>query len=155
MFLAEIPRRLRKCALCEASFSPGTSYISRLKLIKENLYERSDFCSSCCDNEVEVAGSISWKGEVPKKSSRDKAEDKVEGWIQSLREMMEKETESDKKEALLTALFLKRKKVLIERGEIEKSFLFEVKETEEMFILPKVSLHNIDPELKERLAQKL
>ncbi|MCB1113632.1 MAG: hypothetical protein KDK62_02635 [Chlamydiia bacterium] len=155
MIIVEIPRRARKCARDESPFHAGTPYFSRLIPLKEGRYEREDFCEACWKEESPSPGSISWKGEVPKKTAKDKREDKIEGWFELLEQLLESTEEQSQKQAYLLALFLKRKRALAERGMLEGNHLFEVIETEEAILVPKVKLTRDDLPLQELLAQKL
>lgn len=152
MLIVQIPRRSRKCKSGEEPFQPGTSYYSRLLRINQETFERADFCEACWKKESPLQEAISWRGEVPKKSPKEKAEEKLEGWLELFRRLIEEKSE---KEAYLMALFLKRKKVLLERGALEGVSLFEREETEELFQVRPMKLTKDDIPLQEALSKKL
>lgn len=163
MILIDIPRRSRNCVKGQEPFSPGSLYYSRLVPAKEGEYSREDFCPECWKTEESEssheAGKVHWKGLVPKKTALEKKADSQEKALEALKNALDGPEEEDKKEALLIALFLQRKKVLISRGELSKKgavrFLFEVAETEEMIAVPKVLLTSGDAQLQARIAERL
>jgi hypothetical protein len=150
-----IPRRSRKCYKGQEPLNPGEIYFSRITISQEEVYERRDFCPQCWENEPLSPEAVSWKGDVPKKSAKEKAQDKAEAWLEALREALEGDQPDAPKEALLIALFLKRKRLLIEKGELKGKILFEAPETEELFLVPKVTFTGADFYLQEQVGKKL
>lgn len=155
MRIPAIPRRSRKCLRGEEPLLPGEAYYSLIIALRDESYERRDFCPACWEKEPLCPEAISWKGDVPKKNAKEKAQDKAEAWFEVLREALEAEEPDAPKEALLIALFLKRKKLLIEKGELKGKTLFEAPETEELFLVPKVTFTGADFYLQEQVGKKL
>lgn len=155
MRIPVIPRRSRKCVRGEEPLLPGAPYFSRITISREEEVERSDFCLACWEKEPACPDAVSWKGDVPKKNAKEKAEDKAEGWLEALREALAAEEADAPKEALLIALFLKRKKLLLEKGELKGKMIFEAPETEELFLVPKVRFTGADFYLQSQVASKL
>ena len=143
--MIQIPSRARVCFGCQAPFTQGDNYASRLS--KKG--DRCDFCFVCWDKEKE-RGLALWKGQVPKKTAIEERTDRLERALELL-----KEAESDPKEAFLIALFLQRKKWLSLKAEYRDRLLYEVVATEEMIEISKVSLSAADTFLQQSIAEKL
>lgn len=156
----EIPRRFNSCQKCLAAFSSGDSYWS----ILENS-GRQDFCTPCwtqIPNEKVTNTQIPsarcfWKAVIPKKKENNSpAQTKIASAIDLLKDNIDQ----NHTEALLLALYLTRKRILIYRKDYVEGdqifSLYEVLSTEEMIAVKKVSLRNIDlNSIKTSIASKL
>lgn len=138
----EIPRRCNSCQNCSAVFAGGDQYCSVLENIG-----RQDYCIPCW-TQIHSPSSSSrcfWKAAIPqKKENISISQNKIASTINLLKANIEK----NPPEALLLALYLVRKRILILRkdfAEGDQIFgLFEVQATEEMIAVKRVSFSKID-----------
>lgn len=148
LFQIHIPRRHTKCQIGEEKIEAGMEYHSILFEEGEETYSRVDCCPACweqADKEELLKGSRThWKSKVPDKVSADeKTLRRIDRSLEMLKE------ESNPERAVLLAMFLQRKKILLFRQELVRDdgsayLLYEVKGTEEMLPVPKLSISNID-----------
>lgn len=158
----EIPRRHKRCVMREEVFDYGVSYFSLIEPIEEGGYERKDYCLNCWKTLVnEIKGKIYWKSSVPKKIEVSEASlRRDERALTLLKDTCQSEDPAELSRAFILALLLTRKKILQLKQEVQEEeqtfILFEMRGTEEMFFVKKVSLSLIQTdEVQRSLAQLL
>ena len=158
-FSNPIPVRSRLCSHGHEPLSPGMDYHS--VLIHGQEVTRLDFCSACWEGATKEkyheTESIQWKASVPdrkgKSTSLQEADVQALDW---LKEALIEDSEQSQLEAFVLALMLKRRRILVSCREVssekkEHFLLFQVVESEEMLIVPKVSLSQVDIQKVQQL----
>ncbi len=157
----EIPRHCNHCIECQALLSPGSIYYSAL--LKT---ERFDYCNVCWHDDTKEIQSKSytcyWKGVLPvRRGSISMPQTKGLRALEYLKTLLQNPIPDNCNQALLLALYLVRKRILVFRKDFtdplgDQYSLFEVNETEEMLPVRKVSLLNLDlAALQGAIAEKL
>lgn len=146
MILIKIPRRKRHCDICKAVFSYTSPYDT--VLIEENEgWNRLDYCSKCWSPHLKEGAKSHWRALVPAKNeSTAPDENSFLNLVDHLRFFLEKG--SNPSQAFILALYLLRKKVLQKRQELEHEgmlvTLYEVKNSDEILVVPHVDITNLD-----------
>lgn len=153
----EIPRRSRTCSKGEEPFKAGMDYFSALREGVEEVYQRLDFCPKCWNHETEQNSVVHWKSKVPqRKNAPATTEEYEEQAFSLLREAMSQEGVDFAAEAFVLALYLQRRKKLVQRQDLEEHILYEVIDTEEMLAIKRVTLSQIQTaQMQTNLARKL
>lgn len=168
IFQQEIPRRKQICFMGSELFSPGMDYYSLLKEDETGKWLRHDFCIDCWEkfagqrprNQTDDKASY-WKSKVEDKKIYAKSSiDRNERALELLLQALAKNSPEDIEEAFILALYLARNKKLVIRKEInhpgESSAIYEILATEELLIVPKLNLSQLQIEkIKGTLAIKL
>ena len=144
MIPLQIPRRNRKCSACENPFQSNDLYHSILNEQDEGKLAREDLCPSCWE-EKHPEHKSHWCSKVPEREIVDLTpQGHDERLMELLKECVNSQEENDHRKAFVVALYLTRRKKLIQRQEIEHQghdvIIYEVKENEEMLSVPKVSI---------------
>lgn len=163
--LLEIPRRSGLCSHCAEKFPQGSFYHSALTIEKKQNLKRQDYCSDCwkhLEPSIILSFQCHWKAATPDKKENDQRFLCKEAYVLSL---VKDRTESQNHEELVKrfflALYLVRKRILVQRKELEISkeiyILFEIVETEEIIPIKKIQpekidLNKIQLEIAEMLA---
>lgn len=157
LFQIQIPRRNQRCSECEKSFAEGEKILSTLQEEKGG-WIRKDGCINCVSPNNEGIRWISRHKEIDKGKPTDEGE---KGWNLLLQMVKEKEFQKEE-ELFILALYLIRKKILIERKNPFKKedrlwILCEHSESGEMIFIPKLDLAGlnlpaIQAQIKTRLA---
>ena len=160
LFQIEIPRRNIRCHKGGEKFEPGMEYLSLMVEDPKEGYVRHDYCSNCWDA-VEEESKIQWKSSVPvrKKESLNMKEQNDRA-MELLREAMEEATPEAAEDAFVLGMYLKRKRILILRQEVEEegqvADLYEDSVTEDMLLVKRVSLPAFDVEkVQARIVAKV
>lgn len=173
MFPVDIPKRSHACFKDKEPFLSGMDYFSALLLDeKKSGFIRHDYCTKCW-HEVQNSDTSNktylkdiastWKSSVPKKQVIELPKLRDERALHLLKEAISSEeinTDANlQNEAFILSLFLSRKRKLLFRQEIVKNSLtytlFEVKETEEMLLVPKLEISELEIEMtRKTLAAK-
>lgn len=149
--MQSIPRRARYCLGCETPFTHEMEYHSTLSdPVPEKPAVRKDFCLECWTSHADAekaACFIHWRSKVP--SAKKKYEGDKERDEQALELLKEQLSDEERRaECFILALYLARKKILLQRQEISqdgKDFtLYEVAETEEMLPVEKVPVEQLN-----------
>jgi hypothetical protein len=156
----QIPRRCNLCQECQSPFENGENYFSRL-----TKGERQDFCAVCWNDESKniqnTASNCQWNALIPlKKAVSVIPQTKQQFALAILKELLADSSQETHSEALVLALYLARKKVLLFRRDYvednQRHALFEVASTEEMLCVKRVPLDSIDlVKLQSVIAAKL
>lgn len=168
MFPIDIPKRSQVCSKDNQILSPGMDYFSTLILDeKKSGFVRHDYCMKCWleieKKEQSLEITSKWKSTVPKKQNIELPKLKDERALYLLKELLSNDdfyrTPQLQNEAFVLSLFLSRKRLMLFRGDLEKNALshtlYEVKETEEMLLVPKLDLSSDQIEqTKLSLAEK-
>lgn len=156
-FQIEIPKRSNTCSLGQEPLEPGMEYHSLLQDEGEELV-RKDFCSACWGKlEQEATAGIHWKSKVPPGKEDDQKLNlqRDEMAFHLFREALKSEEESAREEAFVLSLYLARKRMMYLRQEVNKEGrimqLYEVAGTEEMILVPKVQLSELQTEKVQRI----
>lgn len=149
-FQIVIPKRNLNCIRCKTSFSKGQEIYSQL-IENSQKWLRQDACLSCF---LPLESAVIWKHTIgTEEKVLPEIQDHIAKALDLLEKLIESERVSDHEEALLLALYLVRKKVLVHRV---KMGLYENLETGEMFLIPKInsahfSAHAVGLRLQEKL----
>lgn len=164
LYPIEIPRRGRLCSLTSEQFQPGSEYFSLLIEEDNEKWQRMDFCLACWpEAKKKFSEQIHtyWKAQVP--IEQDKTElhrNRNEKALELLKSALQGETDEEKAEAFVLALFLVRSRILALRQQIMrdgcKVGLYEVLASEEMLPVRLLPLSQLQVEkLQVQLAKKL
>jgi len=160
----EIPRRSKRCSLNQEQFAEGTEYYSLLQRDEDKgHYVRKDFCNVCWEQvskDYEKGSCSLWKSKVPLRSFEKKSESRDIRALDILRESIQDLNENILAEAFVLALYLARKRIIVQREEVyieeKKMLLFEIIATEEMLLIPKIELSQIQTDnVQLELVKKL
>jgi hypothetical protein len=161
IFQLEIPRRNSQCALGQETFSPGMDYHSLL-IEEDSGIQRQDFCNVCWNPEFIAKAKIHWRSKVSaKKEISSLPHNRDERALLLLKEAIKGESQENRMEAFVLALYLARKKILHIRHESNKKvndalILYEVSDTEEIIPIKKIDLSQIEiEETQKGIANKL
>ncbi len=127
----KIPHRLTRCILGDEPFSPGSEYISVLTSTEEG-WKRADYCPACWEKEAKNSRAQFWRGKIPLKKEKKLASD--EKALEFFRKI------EDPKLLSVLALYLLRRDQIVQRGEEKKMQYYEIPESGEVIIVPKISL---------------
>lgn len=159
LFQIQIPKRSEKCVECNKVFSAEEQFCSTLR--EENAaWLRRDWCLSCIPK-ISEARETRWMSRQSIKEKPIAIDEKDRGWSLLLELLKEEPLEQVEQEIVILALYLIRKKILIERkGSVEKEGRFwslcEHIENGEMLLIPKIDLFQLDiPLLQKRIKNKL
>jgi len=163
----EIPRRNGLCAHCQQPLQPGTPYFSvLLDETKEGVYTRLDYKADCWKQEglqqsYQKARSI-WKAKVPlKKDLSELPKQRDARALFLLKESLANHAPESYAESFVLSLYLARRRKIAMRQESffsdgHPASLYEVYETEEMLLVPKLALSNLEVEkIQLAIAAKL
>lgn len=159
LFSIEIPRRARACYNKGESFCANDSYISILLPLPQGGYERRDFCDPCwkeVKDECLGETNIYWKSKVPdKKEESQLPKQRNARALILLKRAIQQEDMDSKEEAFVLALLLARSRQMFLRQELAEANLYEVAQTEEMLLVPRLDLSRLQTEaVQQRLAVK-
>lgn len=159
-----IPKRHLNCSRGAHPFSPGDKCYTFVSA-EPNRWSRQDLCEACwfdLKSQGLPAGIKShWQTKVQNKESlKPLSKQKEERALDILKEIINKGSPEEEREAFVLALYLARKKLLIFRQEIELLgevvYLYESVKTEELFSIKKTTLTPSDIEnLQIRLSELL
>lgn len=160
----EIPKRSQICAKGNEPLSPGMEYYSVLVEDDEKEMVRHDYCSSCWDKFVQKEvnkQATHWKSKVPtKKEETALPKQRDERAMILLKHGLTKDSVDAQAEAFVLALYLARKRIINLRQELAQEdgsliSLYEVADTEEMLIVKKLKLSQLQTEkIQQDLAKK-
>lgn len=154
-----IKSRSTVCAGCQAGFSDGQPYHTRL-VFQEHDYTRGDYCETCWASElVANPGYSSWKGYFKMPPAEPDRRIRKETAESLLRELIEKADPSQISVIYILAVMLERQRVLVERevntlGDGSRVVIYEHKKTAETFAItdPKLKLSELDEVQKDIMA---
>lgn len=156
-----IPRRANRCQECRELFAPGTNYYSSLLETVEKAVQRADFCALCWKPENHPR-DLFWQGKTPNAAAAivNDAE-RCEKALELLRSYATSDDLTEKSQAYVLVLFLERRKQVALRkelweGSLVAALLYEVLESGEMLVVPKIALDQIDIEkIQSLVAEQL
>lgn len=168
LFHIQIPKRSKVCFLGQEILSPGMDYYSLLIENNTHEYERQDFCALCWSKFLDTPDpgkktlGKHWKSKVPtKKDAPQVPQNRDEQILSLLRSSLTGDMPEDRDESFVLALYLARKRFMLLRKEIaqeDRSIiqLYEIPETEEMILIPKIELSSLQIEtIQLKIAKKL
>jgi hypothetical protein len=151
LFQIHVPRRHQKCQEAGEKIEAGMEYHSVLFEEGEDAYRRLDYCIPCWEkmekDELVKEACTHWKSRVPDKVGVDeRTRNRNEKALELLKEAVES---GNHEKAVILAMFLQRKKILLFRQELVREdgdtyLLYEVNGTEEMLPIRKVSITGIN-----------
>jgi hypothetical protein len=154
-----IKSRSTACAGCQAGFTDGQSYHTRL-IFQEHDYSRGDYCEGCWASEMAAnPGYSSWKGFFKMPPAEPDRRIKKETAETLLRELIEAADPSQTSVIYILAVMLERQRVLVERevktmDDGSRLVIYEHKKTAETFAItdPKLKLSELDIVQKDIMA---
>ena len=151
--------RSGQCSACQAAFSDGQPYHTRLTFEAAD-YSRGDFCEPCWSSEsARQPGYSSWSG-VFRTPSRD-ADHRVKKETAEilLRDLVEAGDPARQNAIYILAVMLERQRVFVERDartteDGKRLVVYEHKKTGETFAItdPQLKLSEIDPVQQEIMS---
>jgi hypothetical protein len=158
----EIPRRAPVCAMRQENLTPGIEYFSILSEDPHVGVIRKDYCASCW-KEVAPKTDIYWKSKIPNKVKEKLLlpKEKNQRALALLKKALADGSHQNQLRAFILALYLARKKILSAKQNICNEngamiTLYEVRENEEIILVPKFDLSSIPiEELQKDLAEQL
>lgn len=168
LFHIQIPKRSKVCFSAQEVLSPGMDYYSLLIENNTHEYVRQDFCAVCWskfldlpDGKKKTLGKH-WKSKVPvKKEAPQVPQNRDEQILSLLRNSLSGDMPEDREMSFVLALYLARKRFMILRKEMRQEDktviqLYEIPETEEMILIPKIELSSLQIEdIQLKIAKKL
>ena len=140
-FQIVIPRRATHCCLGEEAFEGGMSYHSVVSFDDEEPV-RHDYCDGCWEkvkDQYQAEQAQHWKGKIPKKYvSPYSGLNQEERALAILKDLLPAETQEQKEELFVWALFLAHKRRLVMRAEDEESLHYEDTQSGDMIAIPRV-----------------
>jgi len=154
-----IKSRSTACAGCQAGFTDGQPYHTRL-VFQEHDYSRGDYCETCWAPEMAAnPGYSSWKGYFKMPSAEPDRRIKKETAETLLRELIEGADASKTSVIYILAVMLERQRVLVEREvktleDGSRMVIYEHKKTAETFAItdPKLKLTELDSVQQDIMA---
>ena len=151
--------RSGQCSACQAAFSDGQPYHTRLIFESAN-YSRGDFCEPCWISESSrQPGYSSWQGifKTPPRDTDHRV--RKETAENLLRDLIEKGDPARRNAIYILAVMLERQRVFVEREartteDGKRMVVYEHKKTGETFAItdPQLKLNEIDPVQQEIMA---
>lgn len=156
-----LPGRSGSCTGHGEELPCGKEIISVLVPVKDEEYERRDFCLECWEATGKEAYGRHpfWKAVVPEKEKKAQKPLSTDACaLQLLQNKLSEATEESQKAAYVIALYLERREKLIKRQERRGVYFFELPDTEEIFKVERKSLLSseligIEKELSRRLQE--
>lgn len=137
----EIPRRKQTCFVGQEAFETGMEYYSLINEDDAGKWIRRDFCLDCWEKwktENLTPHDSHWKSRVQAEKKKMPL-DHNEKALELLREALQKSCTEDQQEAFILALYLARNKKLALRSQDERWMVYEVLDTEEVLLVPKLN----------------
>ena len=161
-FQIAIPRRANCCLQCQRVMQEGTEYYSLITPGNlEDHYIRQDYCLSCWAEQVNKAKGGYWKATVPfRKEPSELPKQRDARALHLLKENILCNHLEDYSETFVLSLYLARRRRITFRRDMllpdgKQGALYEVADTEEMLLVPKVLLSDLQVEnLQLTLAKK-
>jgi hypothetical protein len=167
----EIPKRKPTCSIGQEPFLKGMDYYSYIEEDEKGKWLRNDFCSPCWEkfslqkkNNDQQSKVNYWKSKICEKPFSKEPLSFNEKALKLLATAILLDSQESNEEAFILALYLARNKKLAMRKEIDclegtakKCFIiYEVLATEELLLVPKLQLSQLQVEkTREILALKL
>lgn len=163
-FQITVPRRTNCCCKGQEPLQAGMEYYSMLTgEIEDKQYTRQDYCLNCWNmdgiSSTARQGSY-WKSVVPtKKASSEIPKQRDARALHLLKENLLCNHDEDAAETFILSLYLARRKRLLFRKEMtthngQPGMLYEIPETEEMLLTPKLKLSELEVEKLQLLLAK-
>lgn len=151
--------RAGQCSACQAVFSDGQPYHTRLTFEAAD-YNRGDFCEPCWASESSrQPGYSSWRGIFKNPPQEPDHRVRKETAENLLRDLIKEDNPARRNAIYVLAVMLERQRVFVER-EIRTTeggnrlVVYEHKKTAETFAIidPQLKLNEIDPVQQEIMA---
>lgn len=166
-FNIEVPKRQNICAKGQEILTPGSDCFSLVSEIEESCFSRYDYCPECwkqLEGSSEAVNAVTvWKSKVPEKEEAAKPSlDRDESALALLKKCAESPDQSERQEAFILALYLARRRLIIQRKEIPgedgapDALLYEVAHNGELLVVNKQTLPSLQVEkVQQSLAKKM